>query len=285
MKIDIVLLVYNRIDDLRHCLSIIKDTWISHDYHIIVSSNGRNAGYLVDNEILSKIDTMIESENDKGKLGGQSSLVLNGLTKVRTDSDYVIILEADTWIYSDRIINKYTEQLEKSNALWASAKWYDRFFSLAIDFAIIKAKYLQTNAKIFDITVYSECYYAQYLINDHQKYIHITENMPVMVPGYLKKYPFAPKGRFFAFPKSQMVTHHIELCKKGFETKKRHFNIVSKTKYFDIKPKFSDKFLLFLMKFSQATVTILPKRSWFKSHVYYDFKKNIISKNNNCSLC
>lgn len=52
--------------------------------------------------------------------------------------------------------------------------------------------------------------------------------MNVQIPGYLKTFPFAPQGRFYVFPYSQMVTHHIEFYKDGINTKKRHFNIVAK---------------------------------------------------------
>jgi hypothetical protein len=43
--------------------------------------------------------------------------------------------------------------------------------------------------------------------------------MPVHVPSYVKyKYPYIPnikEGRFYVFPKSKTVTHHIEYLKRN----------------------------------------------------------------------
>ena len=34
---------------------------------------------------------------------------------------------ADTWLYSDKLIEKYVGKLSVSSAVWASARWYDRY--------------------------------------------------------------------------------------------------------------------------------------------------------------
>lgn len=275
-SIAVIIRVFDRVEDLKHNLGIIRNTWTNNNYYIIVTSNGRNAGYVIDEQTHSLVDKLVELDGNSGHLTGNSDLLLAGIPHIPNNTDYVIILEADTWLYTDRLINRYIAKLANSNAVWASARWYDRFYSLATDFAIIDANFLKAQNDILKFTDYPECYVAEYILNSKLKYIHIWENMPVQLPGYIKKYPLAPKGRFFAYPFSQLVTHHVELVANGFATKMRHFNIVARTNYFT-EQKVAFKWLLFLYFCKLHTLTLLlPKRTWLsKRETISSYKKRI----------
>ncbi len=262
-RICILIRVYDRIEDLQNNLSIIRNTWLSHNYDIIVVGNGKADGYILPESINSLANNVIELEYNAGHLKGNSQLLLEGLANITLSNyDYVIILESDTWLYTDAIINKYVFLLDESDAVWASARWYDRFYSLATDFALIKSTFLKDNVNIFNFTIYPECYVCNYLMDRGLKYILINENMNVMVPSYIKTYPYAPKGRFYVFPKSKMVTHHIEDIKGGMNEKKYYFNVVAGRDFFKV-----NKTVSSIEKFKISIAFIFDKfllrRSWY----------------------
>ncbi|HLX55071.1 MAG TPA: hypothetical protein VKR58_14090, partial [Aquella sp.] len=116
--------MYNRIEDLKYCISIIKDTWKLNSYYILVVSNGREDGYILDEDSLNKIDHLIEIKNNIGHFKGNSQLLLEGLPYIPHDCEYTVLLEADTWLFSDKLINKYTSKLKEENSVWASAQFF-----------------------------------------------------------------------------------------------------------------------------------------------------------------
>lgn len=268
-KICVLIRVYNRIEDLENCVKIIKDTWKLNEYYVLVVANGKEKGYHINEEIKNNIDCLVELEKNAGHIEGNKQLLLEGIPYIPNDCMFTIILEADTWIYSDKIIQKYIARMANENAVWASAKWFYARFSLATDFAIINTKFLLANTTVLNFNTYKntldpEDYVAIYLIDNGFKYIHITENMPVHMPTYIKRYPFAPRHRFYVFPKSKMITHHVETLKGGMEEKKRYFNILSQTEYFKINGYKSPWFMRFAIKSAINSSYIFPNRSWIK---------------------
>jgi len=273
MKIAVLIRVYNRIEDLKYNLQIISDTWKDNDYYIIVVSNGKHHGYVIPEECNQHIDKLVILEENAGHRKGNSQLLIEGAKHIPDDYQYTLILEADTWIYSDKVHSKYTQLLSMSPyAVWASADWYDKYYALATDFAFIKTAYIKDYPKIFDFELFPECYISNFLRDTSAGYIWIKENMPVHVPSYIKyKYPYVPnikEGRFYVFPRSKMVTHHIEFLKQGIEQKKRYFNIVSDTDYFsEVKVK-NKKWERFKMNFWINLSRCLIKRSWYSKKTY-----------------
>jgi len=262
-KICIIIRVYNRVEDLKHCLSIIKDTWTNFEYYIIVVSNGKKKGFLVDQESKGKINQLVELEENSGHLKGNSQLLLQGLPYIPDNCDYTILLEADTWIYSDVYIKKYISKLDKGIAVWASAKWYDSIFSLATDFAIVQSKFIKNHWQILDFGTRPEDYVANFLIDNNFQFIYITENMPIHVPSYIHHYPYTRGNRFNMFPKAKMVTYHVENLKGGMQKKKEYFNILSNTKYFDILVEKSSTLERVIVQMSIYFSYLLPRKSWF----------------------
>ena len=278
MKVAILIRVYDRIEDLKHNLRIISDTWKENDYYTIVVSNGKNNGYEVTPDSLPLIDKLVILEENAGHRRGNSQLLMEGIKYIPSDCKYTLILEADTWMYGDRIISKYTSLLDKSDfAVWASADWYDKYYALATDFAIIKTQYIIKNSGIFDFELFPECHISNFLRDTNAGYLWIKENTPVHVPSYVKyKYPYIPnikEGRFYVFPKSKTVTHHIEYLKGGMEQKKRYFNIIANYDYFTETKSNNKSWNRFKMKFWIGLSKLFVKRSWYSDKTYKDIEQ------------
>ena len=263
-------------EDLRYNLQIIVDTWRRNDYYVIVVSNGYDKGHYVDDNSAQLIDKLVILEENAGHRKGNSQLLMEGIKYIPADCLYTIILEADTWIYKDKIIRDYLDEMDEDKSImWASADWYDKQYGLATDFAIIRTEYIMKNPKLFDFDLYPECHISNFLRDTNAKYIWITENMPVHVPSYVFKYPYvnnSKERRFYVFPKARMVTHHVEFLRRGMEQKKRYFNIVAKNNYFQDEKVFAKKWERFKMKFWINLSRLLIKKSWFSKKKYMEIK-------------
>lgn len=271
-KVAILIRVYDRVEDLRYNLQIIRSTWKEYDYHIIVVSNGYPDGYKIDAESISRIDSFIALEQNAGHKKGNSQLLLEGRKAIPVDCDYTIILEADTWMYKDRIVRQYIEFMQQApNIVWCSADWYDKDYALATDFAIIKSDFIRKNPGLFDFELYPESHIANYLRDANAGFGWITENMPVHVPSYVPKYPYindSSQRRFYVFPKSRMVTHHVEYVKGGMDRKKHYFNIVANMDFFPDQKVSAKAWERFKMNFWIGLSHLFVKRSWFKKKYY-----------------
>ncbi|MDR1706389.1 MAG: hypothetical protein LBR46_00120 [Prevotella sp.] len=279
MKVAVLIRVYDRIDDLKYNLRVISETWKSNDYYVIVVSNGKSNGFEVFPESLPLIDKLVILQENAGHRKGNSQLLMEGGKYIPEDCQYTLILEADTWMYKDGIISKYIKQLsENTDTVWASADWYDKYYALATDFAIIKTDYIRTNLGIFDFELFPECHIANFLRDTDGKYMWIKENMPVHVPSYVKyKYPYVPnikEGRFYVFPESKTVTHHIEFLKGGMEQKKGYFNILAGTDFFPDAKIENKTWNRFKMKFWIGLSRCFFKRSWYSKKTYKEIIQN-----------
>ncbi|RYY08304.1 MAG: glycosyltransferase family 2 protein [Sphingobacteriaceae bacterium] len=262
-KVCVLIRVYNRIEDLGYCINIIRDTWKLNNYYILLVSNGEDNGFIVPEWILDQCDEHISLNKNIGHFNGNSQLLLAGLKSIPADCSYTVILEADTWLYKDSIINTYTNKLKEKNAVWASAQFYRYITNAATDFAIIKTSFVKSHPEVFTFVGTPEYYIGEYLTKNKFKFIYIKENMPVNLPKYIRKYPYAPTGRFFVFPRAKMVTHHVENLVGGMDEKKLHFNVISGTDYFDLEKKVVKKAIRIKMKFWIMLSAIIPYKSWF----------------------
>ena len=119
-KICIVLRVYNRIEDIELNLEIIRNTWKKNEYYIIVTCNGKSNDYNLTDKIYQNADFVLEIDNNLGHLKGSSQLLLESIKLIPDDCKYTILLEADTWIFSDNLIDEYVNKLDSQNAIWAT---------------------------------------------------------------------------------------------------------------------------------------------------------------------
>lgn len=271
-KIAVLIRVYDRVEDLKYNLEIIRQTWIRFKYHIIVVSNGYPDGYQIDTQSTKAIDSFVALEHNAGHKKGNSQLLIEGQKCIPADCDYTVILEADTWIYTDKIVAEYIEFMDAASSIvWSSADWYDKDYALAVDFAIIKSDFIRKNPALFDFDIYPENYIANYLRDAHVGFKWITENMPVHIPHYIAKYPYvndSANRRFYVFPKSRMVTHHIEYLEGGIQQKKRYFNIVANTDFFEDEPVSNIGWERFKMCFWIRLSSLFIKKSWFQKKYY-----------------
>ncbi len=276
-RVAILIRVYDRIEDLKYNLQIIRQTWTEFDYHIIVVSNGYPDGYRIDVDSVSSIDNFIALEHNAGHKKGNSQLLIEGRKYIPLDCDYTVILEADTWMYTDRTIKEYIEFMEEaSSVVWSSADWYDKDYALAVDFAVIKSNFIRNHPNLFDFENYPESYIANYLRDVHVGFKWITENMPVHVPSYVIKYPYvddSKQRRFYVFPKSKMITHHIEFLKGGMSQKKRYFNIIANFNFFKEEPVSHKSWKRFKIYFWIGLSKLFIKKSWFQKKYYRKISK------------
>lgn len=271
-KIALLIRVYDRVEDLKYNLEIIRKSWTNADYYIIVVSNGYPNGFVIDESSKQYIDKLVILEQNAGHKKGNSQLLLEGIKYIPADCKYTIILEADTWIYTDQVILKYANLMNKrSEVVWCSADWYDKDYALATDIAIIKSDFIIQNPGLFDFELYPESHIANFLRDHNGKFEWIRENMPVHIPSYVPKYPYIndpSNKRFYIFPKAKMVTHHIEFLKGGMDQKKRYFNIVVDFDYFANQPVKLKSLKRFRIKFWINLSKLFIKRSWFKEKYY-----------------
>lgn len=267
MNICIGIRVFSRVDDLKEVIDIINTTWKANNYDIYVISNGESSGFKLPDSIHKEVYKVVSLNNNTGHQKGSSQLLQAFYDNIcfENNYDYSIILEADTWIYGDDIIDKYISIMKVKKAVYAGAQWYDNYCSLATDFAIIDNTFLKQNRDLFVFDDYAECHMANYLLERNIQYVYIRENTYPNLPGYLTsfRYPYTNKGRFNCFPYSKTVTHHIEDLNGGIEEKKRLFNIVSQADYYNIKGSNNSFVELFLMKLFFNISRLLFRKSWY----------------------
>jgi glycosyltransferase involved in cell wall biosynthesis len=273
-RISIIIRVYQRLQDLEICLSTIKKHWTRNDYEIIVVSNGASKGYIIPESCRNLSDHVVELGCNAGHLEGNSQLIIGGLAKLSPESDFVVLLEADTWIFDDAIIDKYINRMQKENAVWASAEWVEKHHSLALDFAIASATFISENPEIFKFSAHAERHVCQHLLQTQQKYIFITECMPTHVPKMMRYFynPFGGRNRCFI--KARMVTHHIEDLPSGITDKMIAANIVLNRREFSISNKTKISVSHAILSIIELIMRITPRSSWIKSKKHYLIKTN-----------
>lgn len=262
-KLCIIIRVYNRVEDLGYCIDIIRDTWKQFEYYIIIVANGSGKGFIVDESVKAKADKFVNLEVNAGHFKGNSQLLTEGLPHIPADCSYTVLLEADTWIYGDELVKKYTEKLAADGAVWASAQFFSYALNVATDFAIADSPFIKLHPGVVTFEGMPEYYVARFMHSRGFKFIHIKEISPVNLPKYIRRYPFAPTGRFNIFPKAKIVTHHIEDLPGGMEQKKAYFNAVSGVQYFEVAKKIPAKMLRLKFKIAETFFYILPHKGWF----------------------
>lgn len=267
-KICVAVRVYNRLSDLECIVKVINDTWNGFEYDIYIISNGVEDGYVVPDIVRNSVYKTIQLGKNTGHQSGSSQLLLAFWDNVFFNNySYSIIIEADTWMYNDKLIMKYITKLEEEpSAVYAAAKWYDKYFSLATDFAIIKNSFLKNNRELFAFNDKAECHMANYVMDKGKSFIYIRENMLPHLPSYISNYPYTQNGRIVCFPQSRMVTHHIEMLKGGLEEKKRLFNVVSNCNFFLSQTKTNGKERMGMFFFFYLSKIFL-RRTWYSSTI------------------
>jgi len=258
-------------DDLKICVNAVNKYWTGFEKEIVVVSNGSSMGYHVSDEIRSAVDKTIELKENAGHQKGNSQLLTEGIRHVSPDCKYVVLLEADTWVFGNEIIEKYTGIMEEKNIMWASSEWIERYYSLGLDFAIVNAKFLKENPEILNFETHSELWVCHYLLEKEAAFVYIKENMPTHIPKSLRKFyePFG--GRFRSFPGSKMVTHHTEDLQGGMEEKKLMANICLNRNEFNVNIQKNIQLEHLKLKLVFLLQSFFPRSKWLRSKKKYNF--------------
>ena len=117
MQVVVCLTSFNRIDCARISMEIIKLNW-AHKWPVVHACS--DAGYT------RYIEDVLVKREPQPLTAGAADLLLASVTAASNhfQADYIIHLEADTWIFDQNVIKRYIEKLaEKPRAVIAASSW------------------------------------------------------------------------------------------------------------------------------------------------------------------
>jgi GT2 family glycosyltransferase len=141
----IVMRVFNRIEDLQICIDIIKKYWVRGTYYIVVVGNRKSEGFPIPEAVRTKVNKVVELDQNLGHREGNAQLVLEGIPHIPDTCQYTVLLEADTWVFTDEVVHKYIHLLDSRVSIWASSEWIEKYWSLGLDFALVRTSYIKHN--------------------------------------------------------------------------------------------------------------------------------------------
>lgn len=270
VKVTVLLRVYNRIDDLISNLRLIRNKWRSYDYYILVAFNGEKDGYSLPDIVYSLADKVLVLPENAGHLKGNSQLLVESYHHIPSETDYLILLEADTWVIDDCIIKKYIEKMKEYSIVWASSEWNKVSWSLGIDLALVDFKRIRDfYINLFSFEKNPEQWVACYLRQKGLRFIYIKELMPVHIPKLLNIFLKFKDKRINIFLKAKVITHHVEQLKKGVYKKYAYANAIMKEEFFDTDIKISFFKLNIFYRLIYLLCYIIPQSSWFRDKRCY----------------
>jgi hypothetical protein len=175
MNIAVVIYTYNRIDDAKINMEIIRSLWaksgLFEQIKIIHSYNGKKEWY--PEKYLEDLLTRVEN---KGHFHGASDLIDKGFVEIGNqnwNTDYVIFLASDTWIIKPEFVYKIIHDMKRKDLYLATNTWDalpdkpgNVLKTMAVDFFILDYKWA-LNSKIFPLNFgefkekYGELFYYQ----------------------------------------------------------------------------------------------------------------------------
>ena len=125
MNIAVVISTYNRVDDARINMEIIRNVWektnLFGKINIVHSYNGKKEWYL--EKYLE--DSLVVTEN-KGHFHGAANLLDAGFLEIercKWDVDYLVFLAADTWITKPDFILSLLNEIKEEKLYLATNTW------------------------------------------------------------------------------------------------------------------------------------------------------------------
>lgn len=227
----VIVRVHDRMDDLGVLLGLIRHRWQRAPRQLVVVSNGMSAGIEVPRDARELADCVIEQDHNTGDCLGSLDLIESGLGVLDPSLDWVVLLEADTWVLDDAVVHRTIEHLAATRQRWASARWVEKRPSLALDFAIFARSLVRDARHLFRRSaddVDAEGLVARRLTQLGETPLLLQEAMPVHVPGFVRRLGFDRyQGRYRSFPGVPMLTHHVEDLPGGMNEKLRLANSVA----------------------------------------------------------
>ena len=268
-KVSVIIRVYDRTEDLDKNLKIISKLWTRHDYEVTVVFNGQSSGYTLSDYTTKTAHKIINLEKNAGHLKGNSQLILEALKNRDSKSDYTILLEADTWLMGDQLIDTYLSKMHASNSVWASSEWVEARWSVGVDFILIKSSFFEEHGKtLFTFETRPEMSICETLLQQKYPFLYIKECMPVHRPSFIKSIYNADGGRVRLFPRAKMLTHHIENLENGMPEKLYLADVCYSKPFFTT----TAPFQLYLhhkgYRLLELLMRLTPRSTWFKSKRY-----------------
>lgn len=267
-NIAVLIRTYSRILDTEALIHIIKTKWTRHQYTIFVVHNGENDGYPA-TEYIKDNCTYISVAENTGHRTGAASLVQEGLKVLKTQQafSHYIFIESDFWLLDDVLIDNYLKKKEKENIKLVSTIWVEKKRSLAVDFFIIDAAYLNINSHLLEWDNHAEQYFAKNI--PCEEVTIIQELRPIHLPKLVRRLVNVPielvdGGRFRVFPKAPALTHHIETLsgdkEEAIQIKKGLANALAETEIFSAVQGVSLPKYMWL----QNTAKFIPQSWWIR---------------------
>lgn len=272
-KISVIIRVYDRVIDLEKNLYIISKLWLFHDYIITVVFNGGNDGYELTDIVRNLSSNIISLDENAGHMKGNSQLIMEALKQFQADTDYTILLEADTWLMGDDLIDKYVRKMNETDFVWASSEWKESRWSLGLDFILLESKFLSDNyTLLFDFEDKAETYICEQMLRHNFQFTYILELMPVHAPSLIKKLYRAvyraDLDRLMLFPRAKMVTHHIENLDGGMEKKLYLADVCYGKPFFTKNTKSMLKLHNLGCRILEIIIKLTPRSTWIKKKKY-----------------
>lgn len=268
-KISVIIRVYDRVIDLEKNLYIISRLWLLHDYIITVVFNGGSDGYELTDNIRNLSSTILSLEENSGHIKGNSQLIMEALKQSKANTDYTILLEADTWLMGDDLIDKYIRKMNETDYVWASSEWKESRWSLGLDFILINSKFLSDNyTLLFDFEDKAETYVCEQMLHHNFHFIYILELMPVHAPKLIKTLYRGNLDRFMLFPRAKMLTHHIENLDGGMNKKLYLADVCYGKPFFTKNTKTMLKLHNLGYRIFEIIIKLTPRSTWIKKKKY-----------------
>jgi hypothetical protein len=153
MNIGVLIYSYDRLDDARINMEIIRHTWTQNQLFatikIVHAFNGDQSwwreAYLEDDVVYLK---------NSGHLSGAENLVNEGLARFFSNfsnTDYIVVLASDTWLVKPEYVADVIHKMRSGRRFLATSAWGEPGNSdlfrcgMALDFFIIDAKWAKLN--------------------------------------------------------------------------------------------------------------------------------------------
>jgi hypothetical protein len=124
-KIGVLIYTYNRVDDAKINMEIIRNVWEKSKYfedvEIIHSFNGKkewySKKYLENDLIITKNSWHFQGASDLIDVG------IRMFQRKHKKIDYVIVLASDTWLIKPAYVQSLLERMKKDNLYLATCPW------------------------------------------------------------------------------------------------------------------------------------------------------------------
>ncbi len=176
-KIGFVIYTYDRVDDAKINMEILRHVWdASHlfaDIKIVHCFNGDKSWYTE-----KTVEDDLVRLHNSGHFCGASDLIDAGMdvfAKKYPDTDYVIVLAADTWLINPQHIAHIIHAMAQNNQYIATCPWglprHTDFsdVGMATDFFIVQSQFVHTyHVFPFDYKAFDD-QYGDFLLYNQQK--------------------------------------------------------------------------------------------------------------------